>query len=195
MAGGPTEAPPPPAAKDAGAGPPSGKAAAKAEAPSGKAAAQGTGAEPPSSKAAAEAEAPSGKAAAKADGLVMGFDFGLTRIGVAVGQRITRTASPVGVVTAKGGEPVWVELDALLKEWAPGALVVGLPLNMDSTMSEMAGRAARFGEQLASRYCLPVEMMDERLSSFEAKSLAPDAAAPLDALAASLILETWLATK
>ena len=187
MADGPTEAPPPPAANDAGA-----------EAPSGKAAAQGTGAEPPSGKAAAQgtgAEPPSGEAATEAGGLVMGFDFGLARIGVAVGQRITRTASPVGVVAAKGGEPVWAELDALLKEWVPGELVVGLPLNMDSTMSEMASRANRFGEQLASRYSLPVAMMDERLSSFEAKSRAPDADAPLDALAASLILETWLAKK
>lgn len=130
---------------------------------------------------------------ASAEGdLVMGFDFGMAKIGVAVGQGITQTASPLGIVPATRGRPAWAALDALLKEWAPKMLVVGLPINMDDTPSEMAAAARRFAGQLESRYRLPAQMIDERLTSFEAKTLATEKDAPLDDLAACLILETWL---
>ena len=128
-------------------------------------------------------------------GLIMGFDYGTKRIGVAVGQQLTGTATAIVVIKARDGIPDWQALDALVKEWQPGAFVVGLPLNMDDTMSDMGEAAKRFARRLTGRYHLPHEMMDERLSTFEARSLAEEPVDPgnaVDAIAARLILETWL---
>lgn len=126
--------------------------------------------------------------------LIMGFDFGTTRIGVAVGQRITASASSVAVIRARDGKPDWQALDSLVTEWQPSLFVVGLPLNMDGTMSEMAEAAMKFARRLMGRYQVPHEMMDERLSTFEARQLEDDTSA-LDATAAKLILESWLGTQ
>ncbi len=76
--------------------------------------------------------------------LAMAFDFGTTKIGVAVGQQITGTASPVAVVKARNGIPQWLAIDRLVEEWQPKVLVVGLPINMDGTESDMSKTAARF---------------------------------------------------
>ena len=123
--------------------------------------------------------------------LAMAFDFGTTKIGVAVGQQITRTASPVAVVKARDGIPQWLAIDRLVEEWQPKVLVVGLPINMDGTESDMSKAAARFSRRLHGRYGIRIELMDERLSTFEAREFEnPD---QLDAIAAKLILETWLA--
>lgn len=121
---------------------------------------------------------------------VMAFDFGLGKIGVAVGQSVTGTATPVMIIRAKEGTPDWAVVERLIKEWGPGQLVVGLPLNMDGSESEMSERAARFGRRLAGRYNLPVTTMDERLTSREAAELAKPGE-PVDAIAAQLILESW----
>ena len=124
-------------------------------------------------------------------GLAMAFDFGTTKIGVAVGQQITGTASPVAVVKARNGIPQWLAIDRLVEEWQPKVLVVGLPINMDGTESDMSKAAARFSRRLHGRYGIRIELMDERLSTFEAREFEnPD---QLDAIAAKLILETWLA--
>jgi putative Holliday junction resolvase len=123
--------------------------------------------------------------------LAMAFDFGTTKIGVAVGQQITGTASPVAVVKARDGIPQWLAIDRLVEEWQPKVLVVGLPINMDGTESDMSKAAARFSRRLHGRYGIRIELMDERLSTFEAREFeTPD---QLDAIAAKLILETWLA--
>ena len=122
-------------------------------------------------------------------GLVMGFDFGTSRIGVAVGQQVTATANPVATVSARDGIPDWIAMYRLIAEWQPEQFVVGLPLNMDDTTSEMAGRARKFARRLNGRYNIPADMMDERLSTFEAKEITDD---DVDAVAACLILETWL---
>jgi putative holliday junction resolvase len=130
---------------------------------------------------------------------VIAFDYGTRFIGVAVGQSITRTASPLPALPAKDGIPDWNRLDALLKEWQPQRLVVGLPLNMDGTPSDMSQRAAKFARRLNGRFGLPVEMADERLSSFEARGeiLARDRGNRdfrehgVDSLSARLILEDW----
>ncbi len=125
------------------------------------------------------------------NGLAMAFDFGTTKIGVAVGQKITGTASPVAVVKARDGIPQWQAIDRLVKEWQPKVLVVGLPINMDGTESDMSKAATRFSRRLHGRYGIRIELMDERLSTFEAREFEnPD---QLDAIAAKLILETWLA--
>ena len=124
-------------------------------------------------------------------GLVMAFDFGTTKIGIAVGQKITGTATPVAIVKARDGIPRWPVIDQLMEEWQPTVLVVGLPINMDGTESDMSKAATRFSKRLHGRYGIGIELMDERLSSFEAREFeTPD---QLDAIAAKLILETWLA--
>ena len=122
---------------------------------------------------------------------LLGLDFGLKHIGVAVGQTITRSATPMTTVSAADGRPDWTALDALIREWQPERLIVGLPLNMDGTRSDMAKRAQRFANRMNARYGLPVEMRDERLTSQEARSLSDDPDAR-HAIAAQLILEAWL---
>lgn len=122
---------------------------------------------------------------------VLAFDFGLRNIGVATGQAITRTASEIATVRARDGVPDWNTVDALVRQWQPDALLVGLPLNMDDTESEMSTRAKSFARKLRSRYRLTVELVDERLTSFEARGISDD----LDtqhAIAARLIAETYL---
>ena len=122
---------------------------------------------------------------------VLAFDFGLRSIGVATGQAITRTASELATLRARDGVPDWNVMDALIHEWQPDVLVIGLPLNMDSSMSDMAKRATRFAKRLRARYDIAVELVDERLTSFEARGESND----LDAqhgIAARLIAESFL---
>lgn len=129
---------------------------------------------------------------------VLAFDFGLRRIGVACGQELLGSARPVTMITARDGVPDWSRIEALLNEWQPDLVVVGLPLNMDGTESDMCARARKFGKRIHGRFHVPVEMMDERLSSFEAKEavLAEGGSSDfgrhgVDDLAAVLILESW----
>jgi putative Holliday junction resolvase len=121
-------------------------------------------------------------------GCILAFDFGLKHIGIAVGQSITATASPLTTIRARDGKPDWVAIQALIEEWQPARLLVGLPLNMDDSESEMSLAARRFGARLARRSGLDVTMVDERLTSFEVKDEDQTHAA-----AAALIARTWLA--
>ena len=143
------------------------------------------------------------------NGIVLGFDYGLAQIGVAVGQTQTQTARPLQVIKAKDGIPNWQVIAELFAEWQPFILVVGLPLNMDETESEMATRARKFAKRLHGRFGLKVVLQDERLSSREAKSRvyesssdnSHDAVASfkrestIDAVAAQVILESWFVSK
>jgi putative holliday junction resolvase len=122
---------------------------------------------------------------------VLAFDFGMRNIGVATGQAITHTATEVATLRARDGVPDWSAIDALIREWQPDTLLVGLPLNMDSSMSEMAKRAARFAKRLGARYDISVELVDERLTSFEARGESNDLDAQ-HAIAARLIAESFL---
>jgi len=131
--------------------------------------------------------------------LLLGFDYGTKQIGVAVGQAITGQARELCVLKAQNGMPDWRKVEALIKEWQPDAIVVGLPLNMDGTKSEMSERAEKFARRLNGRFNLPVHTHDERLTTFEAKGqrLAQGQRGgyrdnPVDALAAALLLEGWL---
>lgn len=126
---------------------------------------------------------------------VLAFDYGLHRIGVAVGGALGATA--LAPLTARDGAPRWAEVEGLLAEWQPLLLLVGLPLNMDGTPSAMSARAERFARRLHGRFGLRCEMVDERLSSFEARGLiaASGAKVSRDSVAACLILETWLAAR
>lgn len=128
-------------------------------------------------------------------GTLLGFDYGTKRIGVAVGQTITATASVLTTLNAVQQRPDWDQIGDLIKTWQPEALVVGLPFNMDDSETEVATRARRFARQLEGRYRLPVHLVDERLTSLEASRQLggpPKQEGEIDALAAKLILETWL---
>ena len=131
---------------------------------------------------------------------VMAFDYGLSQIGVAIGNCMLGTTQPLAVLRAKDGQPEWQVLEDLMEEWRPDVLVVGEPLNMDGTASELSARANKFGRRLHGRLGLEVAMVDERLSSFEAKHNSREQGhrgdykrQPVDSLAAELILRTWLA--
>ncbi len=126
--------------------------------------------------------------------LVMAFDFGSQKIGVAVGQPITASATPIAIIKATNGKPDWNQVQQLIEEWQPGTLVIGLPLNMDGSESEMSRLARKFARRLNGRFNIPFEMMDERLTSFEAKDRGESNSVPakdIDDIAASLILESW----
>jgi putative Holliday junction resolvase len=131
----------------------------------------------------------------------MAFDFGTRRIGVAVGQELLGSGQPVALIPARDGIPDWQQIESLLEEWRPDLVVVGLPLNMDDTENDMCARARKFGKRLHGRYHVPVEMVDERLTSFEAKGEVMAAGGSrdfgrhgVDDRAAVLILETFFST-
>jgi len=128
-------------------------------------------------------------------GTFLGFDFGPRKIGVAVGQAITGSATPLTTLRSHREKPDWARIERLVREWRPSAAVVGLPFNMDDTEADIAPRARRFARQLEGRFGLEVHLVDERLTSVEARrQLGKEAATPevVDAMAAKLILETWL---
>jgi putative Holliday junction resolvase len=131
-------------------------------------------------------------AAIDADTTLFGFDYGERRIGVAVGQTITRSASPLAIIAVRDGQPDWPALTTLIADYAPRAFVVGMPTNDDGSEHPLAGRVLRFCNQLRGRYHVPVETISEFLSSVEATSRAGQDIAPVDAVAAQVILETWL---
>ncbi len=120
------------------------------------------------------------------------FDYGEKRIGVAVGQTVTGTATPLSILTTVKNDPDWAGITRLIQDWQPDALIVGHPLNMDGTEQSMTEQAASFARRLEGRYKLPVFAMDERLSTFEARERSGQDAW-LDSIAAQAILETWLA--
>lgn len=130
---------------------------------------------------------------------ILAFDFGLRTIGVAVGNDLLGTATALRPLAARDGVPDWNQIERLIAEWRPGLLVVGLPLNMDGTESEMSRRAARFARRLSGRFNILYELMDERLSSFEARDeLAASEHGrreSIDSLAARLILQSWFASR
>jgi len=130
---------------------------------------------------------------------LLAFDYGTQSIGVAIGQTVTGTATELTPIKSKDGIPNWETLEKLLSEWKPDLVVVGLPLNMDGTDSELAARARKFGNRLHGRFGIAVEMMDERLSTIAAKEEAMERRQtldfkknPVDSIAARLILESWM---
>lgn len=136
---------------------------------------------------------------AKPPRLLLGFDYGSKQIGVAVGQVITGQARELCILKAQNGVPDWQKVEALIKEWQPDAIVVGLPLNMDGSKSEMSDRAEKFARRLNGRFNLPVHTHDERLTTYEAKGQRLQQGQnsgyrerPVDALAAALLLQGWL---
>jgi len=96
---------------------------------------------------------------------IFAFDFGIKRIGVAMGNTLIRQAKPVTVIKALDNAARFAAIEALLKEWTPSLLVVGLPMHPDGAEHEMTARCRKFANQLHGRFNLPVELVDERYSS------------------------------
>lgn len=130
--------------------------------------------------------------------IVLGFDFGMKHIGVAVGQLITQSANPLTTLTAKDGIPDWEEIRELINEWQADALVVGIPFNMDGTEMRITNAARKFANRLQHQFKLPVHLVDERLTTKEAKRQLHEHGTKgidlkyVDSYAAKLILESWL---
>jgi len=135
----------------------------------------------------------------------LAFDFGLKQIGVAYGQTLTNSASGLTIIKASDGVPNWIDVEVVLNEWKPNLILVGLPLHMDGSESELSGRARKFARRLHGRFAVEVLMIDERLTSREAKSMLREQQevsksrkgkthdlTKIDHIAASLILQSWL---
>jgi len=128
---------------------------------------------------------------------VLGFDFGEKRIGVAVGQELTGKARGIATLTSNNRQPDWAAIGHLIEEWRPQLLVVGCPLHMDGSEQPLTHLAYRFGNRLSGRYNLPVERVDERLTSYEAElelkaEGGKQSKAAVDQRAAEKILQSWL---
>ena len=132
----------------------------------------------------------------------MGFDFGTKRIGVAAGQNLTGTAQGIATISNTGKDGPWQEIRGLIGQWQPEILVVGLPLGKEGTETTLSQAVRGFGAELASRFSLPVDYVDETLTSRAAESLVSQATPPgkrvigkrqelRDQIAAELILSTY----
>ena len=126
---------------------------------------------------------------------ILAFDFGTQYIGVAVGQTITKTSSPLIVINvAREGSEIWKTISNLIDEWKPDQLLVGKPLNMDGTSSDMMKKIDPFFQKLQKISNIPCELVDERLTSFEAKQLMQKDSKDdrIDDLAAKIFLDNWI---
>ncbi len=119
---------------------------------------------------------------------LIAFDFGTRRVGVATGNTLLRRAQPLRTIAAEG-DARWAAIAAVIAEWQPAALVVGVPCHPDGAPHDNTHRARRFARQLHGRFRLPVHEVDERYTTTEAHSLG---AADADATAAAIILEQYL---
>jgi len=128
---------------------------------------------------------------------LLGFDFGLSQIGVASGHTGSGLVTPLEILVCRDGGPPWPAIAKLLEEWRPSRLLVGLPLNMDGSDSELARLARRFGNRLNGRTGVAVSWVDERLSSREARALSRESTTrrrhdEIDDLAAALIVQRYI---
>lgn len=129
---------------------------------------------------------------------VLGFDYGTKSIGIAIGQQLTASARPLISIKAVDGIPKWEEIAAIITEWKPDLIVVGLPLNMDGTEQEITLRAKKFGNRLNGRFGVKVVTQDERLTTADAKARLFEMGGykaltkgQVDAMSAVLIIESY----
>jgi putative Holliday junction resolvase len=138
--------------------------------------------------------------------IILAFDFGLRRIGVACGDTVSRNASPLEAVPAGPNGPRWELIDSLIREWQPSLAVIGLPYNVNGSDSDMTRAARAFAAELEQRFLIKTAMIDERYSSLEAQARLKAAResglkrrrvvkADVDAAAACVILERWFTEK
>jgi len=132
--------------------------------------------------------------------ILLAFDFGMKRIGVAIGQIVTQTARPLETLKAINGEPHWDLVAKLISKWSPDAIIVGIPLNMDGTSQKITENAREFAKKLQVQFKIPIYEMDERLTTKDAREKLFQQGGykalqdgQVDAVAAQLILQNWFA--
>ena len=123
---------------------------------------------------------------------IVSFDFGVKKIGVAVGQTKTRTSSPLDIIFNKNNKINWNSIQSIVEEWRPELILVGKPLNMDGTDSEIMKKVDAFYKKLESLYDAKFEYVDERLTTFEARDiLKENNVETVDANAAKILIDNW----
>jgi putative Holliday junction resolvase len=131
----------------------------------------------------------------EADATILAFDFGTRRIGVAVGNTLTRIAHPLATLDARDAASRLASIAALCNEWRPARLVVGLPVHADGTPHAITARARRFATELGQHFAVPVTLVDERWTSESARDRLAGAGrsgrARRDEVAAQIILQAW----
>ncbi|WP_192484832.1 MULTISPECIES: Holliday junction resolvase RuvX [Cysteiniphilum] len=129
---------------------------------------------------------------------LIGLDYGKSRIGIASGQMITKTATPIATIAAKQGEPEWRELDKIIKQWRPSDIIVGLPIDAKDQETKITEEARAFAQKIELRYQKPVHLISETFSTREARWRLEEVQnksnrhLKVDAFAACVILETWM---
>lgn len=130
--------------------------------------------------------------------IVIAFDFGIKKIGVAVGENITKRGKALNILTVKNGHPNWSIIKNLLKYWEPKLIIVGLPLNINGTKQEITKKSEKFADLLKYKFNILVEMHDERLTTVEARSIIFNKGGfkalqteKIHSFAAVIILESW----
>ena len=124
---------------------------------------------------------------------IIAFDYGEKKIGVAVGQTSTNTSSPLQIIFNKDNKTNWVSISSLLDEWKPDLILLGKPLNMDGSESEIMKKVDKFYKELKSIYDADIEFVDERLTTFEAREILKDEKHDnVDAHAAKILIDNWL---
>lgn len=129
---------------------------------------------------------------------IMAFDFGTQKMGIAVGQSLIQNTNPLALFPMKDGIPNWEDLLKIVKQWQPDLFLVGLPLNMDDSESDLSRRARKFARRLRHQTNIETWMVDERLTTRDARHDLANLQAqgqakriPADSLAAGLLLENW----
>ena len=123
---------------------------------------------------------------------IIAFDYGEKKIGVAVGQTATNTSSPLQIIFNKENKINWVSIALVIDEWKPDLILIGKPLNMDGSESEMMKKIDKFYIKLKSIYDADIEFVDERLTTFEAREILKDEKHDnVDAHAAKILIDNW----
>ena len=123
---------------------------------------------------------------------IIAFDYGEKKIGVAVGQTSTNTSSPLQIIFNKDNNTNWTSISSLLDEWKPDLILLGKPLNMDGSDSEIMKKVDKFYKELKSIYDADIEFVDERLTTFEAREILKDEKHDnVDAHAAKILIDNW----
>ena len=126
---------------------------------------------------------------------LLAFDYGTKKIGLAVGQNISCTATPLGTIKVTKGQGYWLQIDRIIQEWQPNNLLIGWPVNMDGSDSEILEKTQVFIKELQIRYSINCIKVDERLTSIIAKQTIAERGVTqfdVDSMAAQIILQAWL---
>lgn len=123
--------------------------------------------------------------------ILLGFDFGMKNIGVAVGQSITKSATPLKKIPAKNGIPSFKVIEEIIQEWGVNLIIIGYPINMDGSEQKITHAAKKMGEKLYQKFKIPIVFVDERLSTYEAKKYKKSPGINGHSLSAKVVVESW----